>query len=152
MVLNSEILNPSSAVVTWCGHSDDVNVETSKPQGHSFSLKKKIHWKVKLQVLFQLPVWILLLYRGYYYYIGARTAQLVECQIEKPGTILTWVQVPLWGKGFFFQESTSSADRLSVSVQPSYAIACITICAQVKKPKYWQPYNRSVTQKYCTHW
>ena len=45
--------------------------------------------------------------------------------------------VPWYGKGFFSQ-SPSSADSLTVSVQPPYAAACISIGAHVKNPKGWQ--------------
>ena len=43
----------------------------------------------------------------------------------------------------FLQESTSSTDSW-VSIQPLCAIACIkliNICAHVKNPKHWQPYQ-----------
>ena len=37
-------------------------------------------------------------------------------------------------QGIFLPESTCSADSLTVSVHPPYAIACINICAHVKNP------------------
>ena len=52
---------------------------------------------------------------------------------------------------FFFSESTSSADSVTVSVQPSCAIAYVNNCAHVKSPEEWQPYNTSVwTQENTT--
>ena len=44
---------------------------------------------------------------------------------------------PRCGKGFYSQ-STSSADSLTVPVQPPCAVACINICADIKNPKHWQ--------------
>ena len=44
---------------------------------------------------------------------------------------------PHSGTGFFSQ-SAISADPLTVSEQPPCAIACINVCANGKKPKYWQ--------------
>ena len=49
----------------------------------------------------------------------------------------------------FFQ-STSSADSLTVSVQPPCAVACISICAHVKNPKRWQPHHCLDTRKMST--
>ena len=37
-------------------------------------------------------------------------------------------------RDFFLPEPTFSADSLTVSVQPPYAIACIYICAHVTDP------------------
>ena len=46
--------------------------------------------------------------------------------------------------GIFLPELAFSAvSPLTVSVQPPCAIACINICAHVKNPKHWQPYQRS---------
>ena len=63
-------------------------------------------------------------------------AQLVDYPIEKPGAILTRVWVSGAAKDFFLPESTSSADSLTVSVQPPCAIECINICVHVKNPKH----------------
>ena len=38
-------------------------------------------------------------------------------------------------EGTFLPESTSSADSVTVSVQPSCTIACINICVHIKNPK-----------------
>ena len=56
---------------------------------------------------------------------GVGVAQLVERQTEKPVAILTRVQVPV-RQIIFLPESASSADSLTVSVQPPCAVACIT--------------------------
>ena len=66
---------------------------------------------------------------------SAGIAQLVEYPTEKPGAILTRVQVPGTARDFSQSQSTFSAD----SVQPPVAIACINICAHVKHPEHWQP-------------
>ena len=59
---------------------------------------------------------------------GAETVQLVERPTEKPSTILTRVRVPGATRDFL-KKSTSSADSLTVFVQPRCAIACINSCA-----------------------
>ena len=43
-------------------------------------------------------------------------------------------------QGIFLPESASSADSLTVSVQPPRAIVCISICVYDKNPKHWQLY------------
>ena len=51
---------------------------------------------------------------------------------------------PRGGKAIFLPQSNSSADCLTVPVQPQCAIACINICVHVKKnknKKHWQPYH-----------
>ena len=60
--------------------------------------------------------------------------------------------IPLCGEGFFSQGQRPVQTFLFVSVQPSCAIACITICTHVKDPKHWQPYLCSNTRKYRTHY
>ena len=54
-------------------------------------------------------------------------------------------------KEFFLPASTSSADSLTVSIQPPCAIACINICEHTKNPKHWQPYHCLDTILH-THW
>ena len=44
-------------------------------------------------------------------------------------------------QGIFLPESTSDADSLTISVEPSSAIACVNICVHVKNPKHLQPYH-----------
>ena len=56
----------------------------------------------------------------------------------------------MW-QGIFLPKSTFSADSLTVSVQPSCAIACINGCVPIKEPKHWQPYFCLDKQKYQTH-
>ena len=63
---------------------------------------------------------------------------MVQRPTEKPGAILTRVPVPDSAKDFL-PETTSSADSLTVSVQPPCAMTCINICAHVKNPQHWQP-------------
>ena len=58
---------------------------------------------------------------------------------------------PRYSKGFFPQESSFSADSLTVSAQPHCAIAYINISVHVKSPKHRQPYHCLDTRKYCTH-
>ena len=53
-----------------------------------------------------------------------------DCRVE--GAILTRVRVPGATRDCL-PESAFSADSLTVSVQPPCAIACINICAHVKK-------------------
>ena len=49
-------------------------------------------------------------------------------------------------------EFASSADSLTVSVQPPCAMACLNICAHVNDPKHWQQYYHcSETLKYYTN-
>ena len=48
-------------------------------------------------------------------------------------------------------ESTSSADSLAVSIQPSCAVACINIRVHVKDPQFWQPYHWLDTEILHTH-
>ena len=56
----------------------------------------------------------------------------------------------MW-QGIFLPKSTFNADSLTVSVQPSCAIACINSCVPIKEPKHWQPYFCLDKQKYQTH-
>ena len=72
--------------------------------------------------------------------LGAGIAQFVEYPTEKPGAIQTGSS-PRCGEGLVLPESTSSADSLTVSVQPPCEIACINICVHVKNPKHWQPHH-----------
>ena len=44
----------------------------------------------------------------------------------------------------FLPESASSADSLTVSLQPPCAIACTNVCAHVKNPKHWEPYHTKI--------
>ena len=53
--------------------------------------------------------------------------------------------------GLFVPESASSADSLTVSVQPPCAIARINMCVNVKNPKHWQPYQYSDTDTKILH-
>ena len=55
-------------------------------------------------------------------------------------------------QGIFLPQSTVSADSFVVSVKTPCAIACINICAQVKKPEHWQSPHCLDTRKYCTQW
>ena len=48
--------------------------------------------------------------------------------------------------GIFLPESASSADSLTVSVQPACVVACINICVHVKNLKHGQPYHCLDTQ------
>ena len=82
----------------------------------------------------------------------ARRAQWVKRPTENPGAMLTRVQVPGAARDSL-PESTSCADSLTVSVKPQRAIACINICACVKKknPKFLQPYPCLDTRKYFTY-
>ena len=77
---------------------------------------------------------------------GAWIAQRVERPTEKPDAVAIDIYLhgsmataytyagssPRCGKGFYFPESTSSADSLKVFVQPLCSIACFKICARVK--------------------
>ena len=67
--------------------------------------------------------------------IRAEIVHLVERPTENPGATLTWVRIPGAAR-IFFQESTFSADSLTVSVLPPSVIVCISICAHVKNPKH----------------
>ena len=49
--------------------------------------------------------------------LGPGIAQLVECLTKKPGIILVWVQALVWQR-IVLSESTSSADSITVSIQP----------------------------------
>ena len=45
-------------------------------------------------------------------------------------------------QGSFLPESVPCANYLTLSVQPSFAIACIDICMLVEESKHWQLYPR----------
>ena len=81
----------------------------------------------------------------------AGIALLVERPTEKPGAILTRVRVPGAARDFFLPESATSADSLTVSLQPPCAIGCIStnFCARVKQ---FQTVHCLDTQKHCTLW
>ena len=51
----------------------------------------------------------------------------------------------------FLPESVSSADSVTVLVQPPSAIVRINICEHVKNPKHWQPYHCWYTRNYYLH-
>ena len=53
--------------------------------------------------------------------------------------------IPLCGKEFFLPEPTFSANSLTVSAQPSCAIASINICAHVNDSKHWQPQTHEIS-------
>ena len=55
-------------------------------------------------------------------------------------------------QGISPQESTTSrADFLTVSAQPLYTIACINVCAHVKRTKHWPPHHCWETTKHYIH-
>ena len=59
-------------------------------------------------------------------------AQLAE---RRTGTLLTRVPFPFAARDFVPQNQLS-VQTLTVSPQPSCAMACVNICAHVKEPKY----------------
>ena len=73
---------------------------------------------------------------------------MVEHLTEKPGAMLTWVQVPGAARDF--------SPKVSFQCRPSYSVhtvpMSINICAHVKNPTHWQPYHCLDTRQYCTHW
>ena len=80
---------------------------------------------------------------------GARIAQLVERSTEKPDAILTRVRVP--GAATDLSPRVNfpgNVDSGTVSAHSLCAVACINICAQVKSPPNWQPYQCLDTRKY----
>ena len=86
--------------------------------------------------------------------LGARIAQLVESPTEKSWCNTGSGSSPRWVKGFFIffnPQSASSADSLTVSLQPLCAIACIDIHAHVKNTRHWQPCHCLDTRKCHTH-
>ena len=80
---------------------------------------------------------------------GIGTAEWVQRLTEKPGAILTRVRISGVGR-IFLPKSASSADAVTVSVQPPCAVVCINICAHVQNPKHWQPQHWLDTGKHRT--
>ena len=62
-----------------------------------------------------------------------------------------WVPVPPVEQWIFLPESTSSADCLTVSLQPPWAIVCIDMRAHVKNPKHWQLHHCLDMRKYSVN-
>ena len=76
------------------------------------------------------------------YKIGEGMAELAALRIGNAGTILTQRMFEsLVCQGISLPVSTSSADCLTVSVQPLCTITCINNSGHVKNPKPWQPYH-----------
>ena len=75
---------------------------------------------------------------------GPGIAQLVERLTKMPGVILTQVRVPGAARDFLPQSQLS----VQTPLRCPCAIACINICAHVKDPQPWQPWDCLDTRKY----
>ena len=76
---------------------------------------------------------------------GGGGAQLVEHWMEKLSTTLTQVWFP--SVAMHFSPTGNFQCRLSYSVQSPCVVTCINICAHVKSPQHWQPYQCPNTNK-----
>ena len=127
---------------------------------HTLSLSVSVSVSVSLSLSLSLSLSILKnahiqAKRLYYGWLAVlRLTGVRYCQLFRAGRASSVGRVSDWKascniqwRGFestvrqemFLPQSTSSADSLTVPVQPPCAIARITICAHFKNPKHWQP-------------